>query len=528
MVAVEANMIDLDYLAVLAPFLVVVAGVLALPITSLLLRRYRKSVVRLMSARGDHAVVTRPAEASAAAAMPPLGQLRRRATGRVAAHVAITVAAGLFIGLTYAMLFSAWNELEFDWIQFAFLTLMFSWPAVPGIWISTDGDRRWTAGALAIYFVAVIVLPAFGTAAGPLTGLIAWAWFNGLPTLIAVVFFTRSFRAIGICVLGVTLAALVGSQAMLSTLESDAVARLAVEVGSLAGINDAVAVFLLVAGFGFVAAGAIGWWLLSKIGRWYSHHRFSDHMLLLGSLCFVFCIDYVAVVTVSDPRALAVGLLLFASLAAASLLAYRLLIGTRPEPARLLLLRVFDTGSQGPILLNRIAARWRFVGPVQLIAGPDLALSTVEPDEFLTFTSGNLRRLFIADQTGLESRIAEQGADTDPDGRFRLEEFFCFDTTWRATVDALVARSEAVVLDLRGFTRERKGAAEELGLLGRRGVFDRTVVITDGRTDLELVESIVASSAPDRPGMLSLANADPTPVVGWLFDHARALSSVPR
>ncbi len=520
-------MIDLDYLAVLAPFFVVVAGVLALPITSLLLRRYRKSVVRLMSAEGDHTVVARPAEDSTASSTPPPGQLRRRVTRRVAAHVAITVAAGLFIGLTYAMLFSVWNELVFDWLQFAFLTLMFTWPAVPGVWISTDGDRRWTSTAVALYIVAVLALPAFG-AAGPLTGLVAWAWFNALPTLIAAVFFTRSFRAIGICVLGVTLAALVGSQAMLSTLESDAVARLAVEVGILAGINDALAVFLLVAGFGFVAAGAVGWWLLSKIGRWYSHHRISDHMLLLGSLCFVFCIDYVAVVAGSDPRALAVGLLLFASLAAASLLAYHLLIGGRPEPARLLLLRVFDTGSHGPKLLNRIAARWRFVGPVQLIAGPDLALSTVEPDEFLTFTSGNLRRPFIADQTGLESRIAEPGSATDPDGRFRLEEFFCFDTTWRATVDALVARSEAVVLDLRGFTRERRGAAEELALLGRRGMFDRTVLITDGRTDLDFVESIVASSAPDRPGMLTSTKADPAPVVGWLLEHARASSSVPR
>jgi hypothetical protein len=434
--------------------------------------------------------------------------------------VAITVAAGLFVGLAYAVLFSVWNELEFDPIQFAVLVVLFSWPTVPGVWIATDGDRRWSGAALAIYTVLMLALPA-ATPAAPLAGLVAWIWFNGPPTLVAAVFFTRSYRAIGICVLGVALAALIGSQVILTPLASDTFARLAADVGLAIGITDAGLLLFAVAAAGFLLAAGVGWLILLRLGGWYQRQGFSDHMLLLGSLCFVFCIDYAAVVAGSDPRALLAGLMLFAALAAGCLLAFRVVVGVRREPARLLLLRVFDHGRHGPRSLSRVAARWRFVGPVRMIAGPDLATTTVEPDEFLTFMGGRLRRLFTSSGEELESRLAELEPVVDPDGRFRVDEFFCFDTTWRAAVEALVERSEAVLLDLRGFHRERTGASEELGLLGRRGLFDRTVVIADGATDMGLVESIIAASASDRPTLLRTERHDPASVVRALLYTAR-------
>jgi hypothetical protein len=244
-------------------------------------------------------------------------------------------------------------------------------------------------------------------------------------------------------------------------------------------------------------------------------------MLLLGSLCFVFCIDYVATVAGSDAGAAAVGLLLFATLAVASLMAFRMTIGSRGDPAPLLLLRVFDQGHDGPRTLSRVAARWRFVGPVRLIAGPDLATSTIEPDEFLTFMGGRLQRLFTTSGNELETRLAELDTHVDPDGRFRVDEFFCFDTTWRATVDALIDRSEAVLLDLRGFDRTRAGASQELELLGLRGTYTRTVLLADAATDMALVESIVQSSSSDRPTLLHAGDHDPAAVVGALLDAAR-------
>lgn len=512
-------MIDLADVAQISPFLVLAAGLLALPVTGLLLRRYRRSVVRLMLARGDvvATTVTRPDQEQARSLGAGLG---RRAARRLTGHVAVTVGAAGFIGVTYAVLFLVWNDLETDPVRFTLLALLFSWPAVPGIWISTDGNRRWVLTAIMVYATAVVVVPTLGQA-GPLDGLVGWAWFNALPTLVVIAFFTRPFKAVGICVLGLMLGGLVGSLAVLTTLRSDAAIGALVDMGLAAGVNSASALLLGLALVGFALAIGVGWLVFVRLGRWYSEHHFSDHMLLLGSLCFVFCIDYVAVVAASDPRALAVGLTLFAALGGGAVLMYRTLVGPRQQPARLLLLRVFDDGPNGPRLLNRVAARWRFVGPVRLIAGPDLATSTIEPDEFLTFMSGRLHRMFIDTPAALEERLVETTGATDPDGRFRLEEFFCFDTTWRAAVDALVIDSDAILLDLRGFIDERRGVAEELALLGRRGAYSRTVVVVDDRTDIELVESIVSDADDGRPTLVSMRGDNAFAVSKALFEGAK-------
>ena len=57
--------------------------------------------------------------------------------------------------------------------------------------------------------------------------------------------------------------------------------------------------------------------------------------------------------------------------------------------------------------------------------------------------------------------------EPDRDGRFRINEFCCRDDTWQATVVALIERADAVVMDLRGFTAERRGCEFELKELAR-------------------------------------------------------------
>ena len=71
----------------------------------------------------------------------------------------------------------------------------------------------------------------------------------------------------------------------------------------------------------------------------------------------------------------------------AAFLAYRAAVaiglrrpGAAPRPAgqRLLFLRVFGYRARTEALLDRVAQRWRFDGPVQLVAGIDLATRTVD------------------------------------------------------------------------------------------------------------------------------------------------------
>jgi hypothetical protein len=85
-----------------------------------------------------------------------------------------------------------------------------------------------------------------------------------------------------------------------------------------------------------------------------------------------------------------------------------------------------------------------------MIGGPDLAVVNVEPDEFLRFVSGDLGEMFIDTPAGLQGRVETLRVRPDPDGRHRVDELFCYDDTWRLTVVALLERSHAVLMDLRG------------------------------------------------------------------------------
>jgi hypothetical protein len=495
-------MSDLSQLGALAPALLLVAAMLALPVTSLALRRYRKSVAALMGHTGEDGAAEKAAPTDIAAGGGPrrwdADTAARALRRRRLVHLVITVGAGLFVGMSYTWLFYFWTGTEVLPLRSVFLVIMFTWPAVPGVWVATDGDRRITAIATVVYFIAAIAVSVAG-GGGAFNALVAWLLFNGVPTLVVAAFFTRTFRAIGVLVLGVMLLAITGSQALLGSLESDSTARLATDLAFSAGIRDALAVFVAVAAIGFVVAVAAGWWALRRLGGWYTRHGFSDHMLLLGSMCFVFCLSYVASAASGALGALLIGLGIFGVLAVGTLATYHAFVRRSERPLRLLLLRVFDEGGERAGLLNSIGARWRHLGPVRLIGAPDLAAATIEPDEFLAFTSGRLRRLFIDTRASLAQRTAELDSLADPDGRYRVEDFFCFDNTWKATVESLLAGSDLVLMDLRGFSAERLGVTHELELLGHQRAFDRTLLIIDQHTDTDLLDRIVSGTGTSAP-----------------------------
>ena len=116
-------------------------------------------------------------------------------------------------------------------------------------------------------------------------------------------------------------------------------------------------------------------------------------------------------------------------------------------------------------LFDTVIERWRSSGNVLLIAGTDLALRTLDPDDLFTYLSGRLHTRFIGSQDDLDQRMAQLDLAPDVDGRFRVNECYCFDNTWQAALAALVARSDVVLMDLRGFHAENRGCLHELKVL---------------------------------------------------------------
>src|SRR5262249_10806616 len=179
--------------------------------------------------------------------------------------------------------------------------------------------------------------------------------------------------------------------------------------------------------------------------------------------------------------------------AAAPLLAWRLTLSTalRPlvaqawsrPPRRLLLLRVFGFGRRSRRLLDLLGTRWRLLGSIDLIAAPDLAARTVQPSTFLEFKRGRLASLLIRLPQQRRERLAAIDHAPDPDARFRLNQLFCADDTWRQAVTRLMGEASLVAMDLRGFTPQRLGCVYELQTLLDTVPVEHLVFLFDRTTD---------------------------------------------
>jgi hypothetical protein len=230
----------------------------------------------------------------------------------------------------------------------------------------------------------------------------------------------------------------------------------------------------------------VAWFGLLWIARRYRRMKFSDQTFLFDALWLSVSI-WVSVYLFGDDKRFLylLGLLPF--------VLYKMTVGLglkrlarRAESlpkAQLLFLRVFGSSSRSEKLFDLLAARWRYSGSIHLISAMDVARARFEPDEFLDFLSGRLASAYINADADLDQRLAGLRLRPDPDGRYRVNEFFCRRNTWQKTVTRLMAQSDLVAMDLRGFTSERKGSIFELGTLIDEVPLHRVALLIDKTTD---------------------------------------------
>lgn len=248
-------------------------------------------------------------------------------------------------------------------------------------------------------------------------------------------------------------------------------------------------------GLGLIPGAALAFLAIRAVARLYRDKRFSDLQLLTDSWwLLVMYVGYTQLVSAyGKGEVMILGAAVFATyrLAVARGFHSVLPLAGLPPNRRLLLLRVFGDKARSELLFDSLIQRWRFIGSVQLIAGTDLATRTIDPDDLLRFLQGRLRSLFVGSPADLAARLAELDEARDPDGRFRVNEFYCQDDTWQPTLHALLARSDAILMDLRGFRAERAGCRYELEQLAAAGLLGRTVLLVDASTDTALLGSIL-------------------------------------
>lgn len=512
-------------------FVLLVALALVLPISFVLIKRYRRAVSKSMG-RSAGSPANRPAplvssQSPQQAAQPEQSSVAHYGAGVAelyseVLHAPRRTAAVYFVaGACYAFImtiaaFVSDDTFEIAPIRFISLFWIYLWPVVLTVNLVAAATRRAKFASVAVYFLilAIIIAISIPISSGASWGLLlAWTIYNLPATVLLLTFLNRRVRAVGPLVLIFLLLAVLGSQLALSILLiSDVIIYALLDAVGILGLGH-ITVFYGLALLGFVIVWPLGWLLLRIVRSLYEQKKISDQSISIDAIWLLFGIAYSLMLASGEKISdwwIFSGLLAFIGFKIVAWAGLRLLNSRTSETknlSRLLLLRVFSLGKQSERMFSALATHWRHVGNIELIAGPDLATSTLEPHEFLDFVSGKLGRRFIDGPQALEQRISEMDIKPDQDGRFRVNDFFCHLDTWKMVLSSLVKETDAVMMDLRGFTSENRGCLHEIDELVNIVPLGRVVFIIQSPADEELLRNTVKESwklmRPTSPNCLS-------------------------
>jgi hypothetical protein len=513
------------------PFIVLLATGLALPTSLGLLWLYRRAVLRSMQV----GIAARTGGPTAATPSDPTGHEPRRdvdispmsqaSDGMLhpaahALHVHVlraarrTAVAYVIGGFCYAIVmataFLMAGDLDVAPVRFLFLAWIFAWPGVLTTTMALGSARRAMLLGVAFYFLVFAALGAIGVARSPdldwTQVALSWLLFNAPPTLLLLAFLNRRVRAVGPLVLTFMVLAVTGSTLAVSIAGSDeALLRHIVDVGSVLGLGG-TGIFVSLHLVGFLILGVVGWFILGWVRTRYERKRISDQSLTFDTLWLLFAVTESLSLAFEGAVWSLAGVIAFAAYKGGSAIALSLLVGrpsSREENVGLLLLRVFALGKRSERMFDALGSHWRHVGSIQLIAGPDLLTKTIEPHEFLDFLSGRLARRFIDGPASLDRRLSEMDLGRDRDGRFRVNDFFCHDDTWRTVFSRLVNQSDTVLMDLRTFSPQNAGCTFEVEEVVNLVPLERVVFVVDDIASeqflLQVVRQAFNSLRPSSP-----------------------------
>jgi len=485
-------------------------GLLSVPATLLLIRRYRRRVIKLMSkSRGAAAsmepkvavrgipfqlnILTDPAQKSG----DPFARQQYRRT--VVSH---TTGLAVFALSSAACLILS-GGIAISLTRLAVIGLIYLMPMLLVLPLLTGlSGRRWTIAfllLLAIYLSSGLLLSSEAAVWGLLQ---LFAGQSLVPAGVAAVLLHPRLRAGGILVLVICNLCLAGFFGLPAPLQNEEVSRAAVDFFSGQGIYYANDILLLISLLGASTGGIIAWWLLSRIKKRYLQKTISDRGLLIDGIVLYFAICLGLLSSAAGLQWLLWGLACFLLYKWTVNFLLRRWVYPKAEQhagRSLLLLRVFALQERSDALFRHLSRYWRLQGPVHLIAGPDIVHSTIEPHEFMDFLTGRLSRQFLPDSKAVAQRI--QSLDTEPsrDGYYSVNDLFCHDNTWRLALEQLAHHSDQILMDLRSFSEHRKGCIHEINALFKLVPVEQFRFVIDPTTDLPFLKAVIADACQQIP-----------------------------
>jgi hypothetical protein len=473
-------------------------------------RRYRRRMQELMTrsqAGAARAAVPDVAfEAAIGESSPPT---RLTLADNRAAGIRLTmllIALSLLISTTGAYI---WMSISFEEPmrprQFAVVALLHTWPVIPALALLWRWTLKRLFGVLLLWCVFCFFIFLWRQIEfRPMEALLGIAVELSLPlVLVSLVFLGNATRAVAPWLFVPVVALMWTSLMSVDVLmyfagkETPWLMSILVWMMSLFGTN-AFWVSVVVA---FVLPWLLLWWparmLGRALGRAYSRKWFSDLLVVFSG---------VWAISLADRALTSAG---SAGLESAWLVLPLLWIPLvmwvtrrwRPMPAHpptLLVLRVFQKDAQSQLLFDQVVERWRLSGNTLITAGTDLADRTLDADDIFQFLDGKLAERFVNEPADVARRISAFDMAPDIDGRFRVNECYCHDSTWELALQALVSRSDVVLMDLRGFQEKNRGCATELTTLATGARELRVVLLVDARTDRVAACKAIAPGREER------------------------------
>jgi hypothetical protein len=466
-------------------------------------RRYRHRMRQLM--RTPHTRESQAAIAEAAPDVPPplpVSLADNRSAGR--RLTLLLIVSSCLVSLTSTCI---WIALKFPGEPLspkgvAVSALAYLWPVVPGLALLWRWSRKRLFATMLLWATAI-----FGVLLWLFNLLLAFKFVKleiALPMtlLFLILFLGSATRAIAPWLLmpaALLVASMVASVEALTYMaqrESPLLNSLIAPLEWLPRWSGVVVVFALV----MLLAAIIAWWPMRMLGRALGHaysRKWLSDLLVVFTGLWAFALTDRALPLSTKAGAKAFALYL-------SLLwipAVMLLAGRRRRPGRaptLLVLRVFQQDQQARSLFDQVVERWRLSGNTVMIAGTDLADRTLNAANIFQFLDRRLAERFVVSPADVARRIAGFDMAADVDGRYRVNECYCHDTTWQYALQALVRYSDVVLMDLRGFQVHNAGCRYELTTLAQAARALRVVVLTDSQTDRAAAQEAIASGRQER------------------------------
>jgi hypothetical protein len=414
---------------------------------------------------------------------------------------------GAFIGLTLLMALSRTLQMQImadgpiTWKTVLTLGAAYAWPVVPVIAVIDRWRRRRLVGTLLLWFVAAIALLSWRVNENvSFTQILFWMSFDiGLPLIVVTALcLGGATRAVGPWLAPVFIVLCWASQAGVDLLNL-LVERQSPLIYWLVGWLPPIAGIALFA----LAPWLLAWWPAKALGRWiagaYARRQISELFYLFTA---------VWVIALTGPALGAI-----ASQGWGALLDFLPLLWIPPgawlmrtmvaqdqagRPPTLLVLRVFQQDANVQDLFDRVIDRWRLSGNTVLIAGTDVLTHTIDPDDIFAFLDSKLGERFIRRPEDVTRRLAAFELQPDAEGRYRVNECYCHDTTWQLALAELLRSSDVVLMDLRNFVAANKGCLYELETLSTAQGLKRVVVLVNDRTEIAAAQAATAGAPAGR------------------------------